>query len=126
MLETKAKAKSEITIPLNPTRKPNDPVWVIIDGDANGNISVSPDTFWLDPNEHVRWFCNLPHGEHGKDCFRITFQKPDLFGPANTVFHGHRSSTPVPHPNAEKGTEYKYTIEAPGFKTLDPQGGVKP
>jgi hypothetical protein len=119
------KEKSELTIDLKPSpRLPNDPVWVIIDGDANGNMSVRPDPFWLDRNEHVEFFCNLPHSSHGPNCFTVTFDKPDLFG--SRVFGGHHVATGEPQLNAKEGIQHKYKIEAAGFKTLDPGGGVKP
>ena len=123
------KEKPEITIDLNPTPPaPNDPVWVIIESDVKGKISVRPDPFWLDTNEHVEFFCNLPHAKHGGDCFTVKFlpdrNKKPLFGSADT-FRGHRRATPTPHPDATKGIPYKYQIEI-GNTIIDPQGGVKP
>jgi hypothetical protein len=114
----------------SPTKGPqfktyNDPVLVRIGYDkATKEIKVTPDPFWVHPNEQVEWFCDLPHKEHGAECFTITFNGQSPFH--DLTFKGHccRSGRPEVKPDLTKA--YKYSVTAPGFQTLDPQGGVKP
>jgi hypothetical protein len=64
-----------------------------------------------------------PSKKHDAECFTITFDGQSPF--RDVQFKGHRcqSGMPVAKPDITK--TYKYTVAAPGFKTVDPQGGVR-
>ncbi len=125
----------------SPSKQPafktyNDPVLVRIGFDTDTKtIKVTPDPFWIHPEEEVEWFCDLPH-EHNKkhdhNCFTITFKnKPSSQAPQKSPFgesrfrgHGAHSGRAVVNPDINK--LYDYSVDAPGFGSIDPQGGVKP
>lgn len=92
-----------------------------------GKLRVDPDPFWIGRDEEVVWECDLPHvapkNKHDGTCFTITFQEGGLF--YTKAFHGHGSHSKEPLPSAPAGKLFKYSVDASGFDSLDPQGGVK-
>ena len=113
-----------------PTKVPtfrtyNAPVHVLVGIDpSTGQIGVSPNPFWIHPEEEIEWDCALPHAQHGKDCFTIEFKDKSPF--KNHVFRGHGSRSGQPTVSADITKLYEYSVTWPGPVTLDPQGGVKP
>ena len=114
----------------SPTQGPvvrtfNVPVHVLIGVDPNsGTLRVTPDPFWVHTQEEVEWDCALPHAQHGPNCFTVEFKNKSPFKARAFKGHASRTGTPVVPPDLT--TLYDYSIEAPGYPVLDPQGGVKP
>jgi hypothetical protein len=110
--------------------------------DTLGNITVSPETFWVSKkNEakvHVMWVCTVEHehGAKGIPCFTVDFNKPEKmldhskhrYGTpfSNWHFCGHgANSGPVKADIEPDVTKiFKYTVSMDG-KSVDPGGGVK-
>lgn len=96
--------------------------------DANGQITVDPDPFWIyeQEEEQVRWVCvqRHKHGDSNNPCFTIDFDGG--ITPFNEPhFEGHGALSDRPTKQAIRNKEYKYTVTI-GGQTLDPSGGVRP
>jgi hypothetical protein len=99
----------------------------------SNNLAVSRQTFRVTENEPglnvAEWFChrNHNHSENGP-CFTIKFDKKQGSPFQSTVFpsdaNGYACSDKI---KVKPGnTVYKYTVESPNKRRLDPQGVVKP
>lgn len=97
--------------------------------DANGNITVDPDPFWIYRcvDEQVRWVCvqQHPHGDANHPCFTVDFDMKGGSPFNNSHFEGHGALSDRPTGHAIHNHVYKYTINMLGKPPLDPGGGVK-
>ena len=111
-----------------PQTAPQD-VRVHIGLDANGNITVDPDPFWIYrcEDEQVKWVCvqNHKHGDASHPCFTVDFDKKTGSPFNNSNFQGHGALSDRPTSHAIHNHVYKYSVTV-GDKTVDPGGGVKP
>jgi len=102
-------------------------VAVVIELDANGNIVVEPDPFWVrkSADQEVKWFCSGGHDHKAnKPCFTVDFDAKDKpFDEKH--FEHHRAHSGCATVEGDKNKKYKYTVKV-GDKTLDPTGGVEP
>jgi hypothetical protein len=117
-------------------------VVVMIGLDPTGNITVSPETFWVSKEKeskvNVMWVCTLEH-EHGAEgipCFTVDFNKNEkMLDPklhrhgtpfSNWHFAGHGAPSGRVRRDVEPDSDkvYKYSVSMHG-RSIDPGGGVK-
>jgi|GEM_PF-1649859 len=103
--------------------------------DPKGNITVSPDPFWVskgkEPQVNVMWVCTVDHqhGTGGSPCFTVDFNKEGGSPFNDWHFCGHGASSGLVRldvkPCPSDKPSYKYTVNMNG-KSYDPGGGVTP
>jgi len=106
-----------------PGTGPNPVVVVVLTDPTTKTIKVIPDEFWVTKgDQEVMWVCKQNHTHQG-DCFHAHFDGGAPF--KRVEFHKDMEFSGDQDGNAVPNKLYKYTVEIPGYKPLDPLGGVR-